>query len=200
MASQNISSVNLGLSVLPEIDQSDYPKIYYEFLKVETALRTLLRALDSYTGTISEDPQYWDRVAPQTSVKLQNLSKVYLQAGEAITEGAIVSILDGGGGTTKAYHAQGVNGLYPTRAICTTPGGVALGSWGEFMLMGITTSYSGLLSGTLLQGTLVYMSAAAAGEVTQTPPSAVGNLVQCVGFALSPTHLFFNPELVGKQL
>lgn len=193
MAAKDQYSTNLGLSILPEVSQKEHPTIYLEFMKLRNALRSLQGALDTYTGALSEDPAYWNQVANASSTRLQNISRVYAVAGEAITLAQQVSFYNNAGVLT-ARKANSTDNTKPSRAFCSVTAGVAAGSYGEFILMGVNPYYAGLTPGA------TYYLHTTSGQITITPPAAVGNIVQEVGFALDANTLFFNPTLHWTQL
>lgn len=72
-----------------------------------------------------------------------------------------------------------------------------------FVLAGITaaatgTAYfgSGVISGltSLTAGARYYLSATTPGGITTTKPSGTGDIIQQIGFALSTTELYFEPQ------
>ena len=65
---------------------------------------------------------------------------------------------------------------------------VTAASSGWFTLFGEVTGLSGLT-----QGSVAYMSATA-GDFTHTAPSTTGQIVRVVGYALSTTSLWFDPD------
>ena len=52
----------------------------------------------------------------------------------------------------------------------------------------VVRGFSGLTPGA------AYFLSTTAGAITETPPSTAGNVVQCVGKALSATELYFFPQ------
>ncbi len=58
---------------------------------------------------------------------------------------------------------------------------------GEFILMGRFTT-SELITGS------IYFIDTLAGQITETKPSSSGQIVRIIGYALSATVLFFNPD------
>lgn len=106
-----------------------------------------------------------------------------LTASETLAAGDLINIWDDSG-TTKIRKAD-----------ATAEGKEADG----FVLAGVTSGQSGLvyfdgtvagLSG-LTSGARYFLSAAAPGGATATPPSSAGNVVQYVGKAKSATELVF---------
>lgn len=105
---------------------------------------------------------------------------------EAVAASNIVNVWSDGG-TAKVRKAD-----------ATTTGKECIG----FVLAGAasganaTVYFEGTISGLsgLIPGARYYVSAATPGTVTNTPPSAAGNVVQYVGTAISATELSFEPD------
>lgn len=188
MALKDQYSTNLGIGDLPEFDQNKYPGIWADSLRVRNALRVLQTAVDNYTGAFPEDPQYWPNTKPSTLTRVQNISRVYAQAGEAIGL-AQVAYFKNVAGVLTAFKANSTDGTLPARAYCSTPSGVAVGLFGEFILLGVNPYYGGLTVGAL------YYLHTTSGQISSTPPFTGGNIIQPVGYALSATDLWFNPTL-----
>lgn len=193
MAQQDQFSFNLGLSTLPEFEQSKHPELWVELLRMRIALRTMQGALDLYTGALSEDQAYWNQTSPASSVRLQNISRVYAKALENISAGQLVSFTNSAG-ELGAQKANATDNTKPCRAFCYTPGGVTSGNYGEFMLMGIVPYLTGMTPGT------AYYLSTTSGQYTTAAPSTVGNIAQEVGYALTSNTLYFNPVLNWKQI
>jgi len=190
MAGKNQLSTNLGLSTLPEIDQKEHPSIWVELLRMRNALGTLQIALDTYTGALSEDKQYWPSTAPSASTRLQNIARLYCLSDDTISVGQVVNVRNVAG-TLTARRADGTNSTKPIHAFCITTAGVAAGAYGEFCLLGVNPYYAGLTPGSY------YYLHTTAGQISINAPATPGNYVQRAGFALSSTELLFNPELTG---
>lgn len=191
MALQDEYSTNLGLSVLPEFEQSKHPEIWGELMRLRAALKILQGALDTYTGALPEDPQYWTQTSPNSSVKLSNLTRVYCTVNDTITPGQTVSLINNTG-TLTAVRANATDNTKPCRAF--SAGTYNPGDNGQFILMGIIPYFSGMTPGTK------YYLATTSGQFTSTAPAVVGNVVQEIGYVLTPTTMFFNPVLNWKQL
>lgn len=182
------ASTNLGLSVLPEIDQKQHPQIFLEFVRIRNALKTLQSALDVYTGALGEDPKYWNQTRVYDTTRVQNICRIYAQAGEDIALSQTVTFSDVSGVLT-AYKANATNASKPARAFCSVPSGVLSGAFGEFVLLGINPYYTGLTPGA------TYYLHTTSGQIVGAAPGAAGNIVQPVGYALSTKSLWFNPVL-----
>lgn len=74
-------------------------------------------------------------------------------------------------------------------AIAIAMGAITNGTTGSYQTGGILTGLTGLTANTPY-----YLSAATAGLLTATPPSAVGQYVVRIGLAISTTELMINIE------
>ena len=180
-------STNLGLSILPELDQKDNPEIFSELLRIRNALRALQSALDVYTGALSEETTYWSQTSYSQSIRVQKISRIYCITSEAISYGQLVNLYDVAGVTT-ARKADATDASKPCRAYCNAT--VASGAYGEFILFGYLPT-TGAVAGT------TYYLDKVAGLIVATapvpPPGTV--VVQRIGFGLDATSIWFNPDL-----
>lgn len=194
MAQQKPSSINLGISPIPEIDESKYPSIYNEIFRIKNALTNLALALDSYTGALSEDPTIWSYAAtiPAEYIRLQNITRLYVICDEAMTQGQTANLRNVAG-TLTARLSDATTNAEPCRAYLLTSS-IAIGEYGEFILAGLNPNYAGLTPGTTY-----YQSAATPGAITATAPVAVGNIEQVVGWAINATTLWFIPNTTWIQ-
>lgn len=181
-------STDLGLSTFPEISKDKYPDVFNDLISIRLAIRTLQTALDRYTGALGEDPNYWANATPNQFVLLQNISRVYCQANANITYGQMVHFTNTAG-TLRAELSDATDITKPARAFCSIIGGILSGNFGEFILIGINSAYVGLTPG------LEYYAAIVPGSLTSVIPVTTGNLIQKVGYALSPTQLYHHPSL-----
>ena len=188
MAGKDQYSTDLGLSALPEINQSKNPEVYVELLRMRNAFKLLQGALDTYTGALSEDQQYWNQATPATTTRVQNIARVYLQAAEDIGLAQVVTLI-ASGTTSVVYKADATAAGKLVRAFCSTPNGVTAGSFGEFILYGINPFYSGLTPGS------TYYLSTTPGLISVSPPSTLGNIVQKVGYAIDQNNLWTAPSL-----
>jgi hypothetical protein len=173
-------STNLGLSVTPEVSEKENSEVYSELLRIRNALKVLQSALDVYTGALGEvDESVWDQVSPAGYFRLQNISRIYLQATEDIAQYQLVNIYDVSG-IAKARKASASAG-YVARAYANTA--VTSGNYVELILWGLLPS-SGLTPGN------DYWLSATAGFMSAT---AHAGTVQKVGWAVSANYLFFRP-------
>jgi len=180
-------STNLGLSVLPELDQKAQPEVFAELLRMRNALRALQAALDNYTGALSVDTNYWDQTPPASSVQVQRISRVYVPATEAIAFGQATHLYNNAG-TLSARLANATDATRPCRAYCNVPAGVGIGEYGEFILLGLLP-VAGVTPGA------TYYLDTTSGLIAAAAPGVVGNIVQEIGFGLDDESIWFNPIL-----
>jgi hypothetical protein len=176
------SSVNLGL---PNIADPPDPAFFAEFTRVYNAIRNLAIALDAYTGVLAADSQFYSTTPLSTTLLVQNLTRVYCIAGAALSYGDIINLYDGGAGVLTARKASAVDATKPAHAWCSTAAGIASGSYGEVMLLGMCTAIAGLTPGQL------YYLSNTAGAIATT----AGTVSQKVGYGLGASSLMFRPDL-----
>lgn len=183
MAAQSFST-NTGISAIPEIDQSQYPSIYLDNLKLRIGIKILQGVLDTYTGALGEEPIYWNQQTnPANWNRLQNLTRTYGQATEAISAGAAVNFYNNAG-VLGVRNANATAAGKPAHAFCTTS--VASSAYGEFVQQGAC-----FLIGGLTIGTTYYLSNTN-GLISNGP----GTVSQKIGYAIGTTTLIFRPDLV----
>lgn len=170
-------SVNLGLPVSPATDDK---KLFDELLPIYAALRNITAALDSYTGVIPPQEEYWGEAGAQ--IRANGMAKVYVKFYEAADVGHTMSFIDVGG-EMQVRKAQ-----YPTYRChgFVSNKSTAAGAVGEITLLGQFPTFP---DNTLTPGS-AYQQSATAGVIM--PDS--GAAYQTIGFALNDTTLFFNPS------
>jgi hypothetical protein len=183
MAVQNYST-NTGISAIPEIDQTKYPDIWNDNLRLRNGIKLLQGVLDQYSGALGEDPAFWNQQPnPANWIRVQNLTRVYGLASEAISAGAVVNFWDNSG-VLGVRNANASAAGKAAHAFCTTA--TAAGAYGEFILQGAC-----FLIGGLTIGTTYYMS-----NTNGLLAAGPGTIVQRVGYAIGTNILIFNPALV----
>ena len=168
---------------LPNIADPPDPSFFPEFTRVYNAIRTITIALDTYTGALPAEPQYYNQTPASSSIRNQNLLRLYVNFGVAIAVGQTVNLYDVAGVPT-ARLADATAAGKPMHGFCSIAAGA--GSYGEIMLGGLLAGFTGLVTGTTY-----YQS--------NTPGSmgvGAGTIVQRVGFAVAPTMIFVQPTLV----
>jgi hypothetical protein len=180
---QNFSS-NTGISAVPEVPQDRYPEIYVDNLKIRNGIKILQGLLDTYTGALGEDPAYWDQQPnPAAWNRIQNLTRTYAKASEAIAAGALVNFWNNSG-TLGVRNANATLAGKPCHAFATTA--VASGSYGEFIQQGTC-----FLIGSLTVGATYYLS-----NTNGLATNAPGVILQRIGYAIGPSTLVFRPDLI----
>jgi hypothetical protein len=183
MASQRFST-NLGLATFPEIDQSKYGSIFSDNLRIRQALQTLQAALDKYTGALGPDSAAWSSIDPASYALTSRIQRFYALASEDIAQGAMVNLYNNAG-TINARNSNGSAAGKAVRAFANSA--ITSGSYGEFILGGVNPYISGMTPGTLY-----YM-----GNTNGTISATAGTVSQKVGYALTASKLFFQPELIA---
>lgn len=159
------SSINTGLDILPATtDKSNFGDIF----KLYNAIKILADSIDLYTGELV--PTGTESSAGLTYLRVQKISRAYLQASVSITAGQMVGING---------SSQIVLGTVGT-VVGFAPAAITAGNYGEIDLLGLCTAYTGLTPGAMYY-------AAAAGAITAVPSA------QKIGFAITTTTLFVNP-------
>lgn len=176
MASTERFSLNLGL---PAVPITNNPELWTEFIKVYNATRLLAGALDQYTGALGELPELWNQLGVSRCYDGLN-TRIYLEAGEAIAYGQTVGI-DGSGLARLAD-----DGVYFAIGFCTNTTAAGVGDPVEIQQRGI---YPAFPAATLTPGNRYYQSG------TPGTIGAGGTGTQCIGYAISDTILYFNPQL-----
>ena len=177
-------STNIGISALPEIPQSQYPEIYLDNLKLRNGIKILQGVLDTYCGVLGEDPSYWgQQTNPANWMKLQNLTRIYALASEAIVAGAMVNFWNNTG-VLNVRNANATAAGKPTHAWCTTT--IAGGAYGEFITEGACFIIGGLTIGA------TYYLSNTNGLISNAP----GTVSQKIGYAIGSSTLIFRPDLV----
>lgn len=177
-------SVNLGLDSLPNpVD----PKFFTDFLRLYNAVNNLAAALDQYTGPLQYDTSLWGSLTPANTLWTAGANRLYLPTLDNLTAGSMASIVNSGG----TYKAQLAGGPPAWKGDCR---GYSTGVYNaagnaEIILFGLCSVVAGLTPGTTY-----YVSNITAGSFTSVTPAVAGNRIQPIGYAISPTTLFFNPS------
>ena len=176
------SSINSGL---PNIPEPPDPAFFAEFAKLYNAIRNIQIAIDTYTGALAQESQYFSQVTPTDTIRSQNMVRLYVKLGVAIAYGQTVHLYNNAGVLT-AELATAVSSAKPCHGWCSTVGGGIAGGYAEVMLGGLCTAISGLTPGA------TYYQANTAGNIANT----AGTFSQKIGFALGASLLYMNPDLV----
>jgi hypothetical protein len=175
MGSQSYS-INLGIPQLPE-NKSDI-QTYTEFVRIYSAIRALAGGLDSYTGALQADTSIWSAVSPDFSLDSMP-RRLYIPTTDNLTNGCFVGLYNNAGVLTAALAQSGVRSA---RGFST--GVYNAGGYAEIILYGLHKNVSGLTPGAMY-----YLSSVTPGGFTSSSGT------QPLGYALSPTRLWFSPTV-----
>lgn len=168
-------SVNLGLPSLPETENQE---IFSALIPLYNSIRTVMSALDAYTGNQLVTKDEFKDVNPAGQLLVQKQCVLYVKATETITAGNVVNL----------YNSSGLAVRKATASTPLPPRGVALASavTGETIpvcLFGLITGYAGLVPGS------VYYLSDTAGNMGTT----AGTTSYTIGYAISTSQLWFSP-------
>lgn len=180
MPSQEQISLNLGL---PQTPDTLNPELFIAILPLFNAVRNVARALDAYTGILARPAGDWSELTPSDTVLSAGTNRLYLPFSVAVDAGKLVNLWNDAG-TLKARYANA--NAAGTLARGFAPSSVAAGDYGQVILFGLNSSLSGLTPAT------VYFTSNTDGLYS----TVAGVVSQRVGYALSDTELFFNPQVV----
>ena len=145
------------------------------------------QAFTDFCGIVAQFQDDWPQVTIAQTIYPQNCNRLYLQASEDISAGAMCNIHNSGG--QKIRNANASNTTKPCFAYA--PNGILNEKFGEvYVMQGLASGFSGLTIGS------IYYLNTVNGDKTLVAPAGSGQIIQPVGFALSTTDLYFNPELL----
>ena len=142
----------------------------------------------SFDGSANITPNNTD-ITPPTSAGYKG-TILTLTANEAHVAGDVCYI----NSTSKAQKAK-ADVIANAYAVVMATGTINSAATGTYLLLG--TIYNAGWSFTA--GNKIYLSAATAGAITATPPSATNNVIQFLGIALTATSILFKPELSNVE-
>lgn len=123
---------------------------------------------------------------------ITKLSRVMAVFDTIIAPGQPVAVYLSGG-KLHARLANATDNTKPAVGFCTKVAGIA-GTVGEFQTSGINEYCTGLTIGAQ------YYLDTTSGAITTAKPVGAGKIVQPIGFAITTTSLFFNPNNNWTQL
>ncbi len=173
---------------LPQLPTNVDPKIEPDLRDVYNALRNMSYLVGQYGGFEVPEEAYQNPDGATYTAGPQK-RRLYCEAGEALTYGAIVHLYQDAG-TTKARFANATDNSRPGYGICNTIGTTSIGDTVEIVLPGsYVTSISGLTHGSR------YFLATVDGTISTGIPGVAGNIREALGFALTADVFFFLPNL-----
>lgn len=178
-------SIPLGLSAIPETDDA---KNFAEFLRVYNAIKNVMGAVDRYTGTMPPTQEEIEtQTVAQTLASMTRNNRVYLQAGEHIDTGRLC-YLNPDGKVYQDPNSRQEPHLYPTSNFDIrffSSADYEADDFGVFYTKGVIS-----VDAALLTPGKVY-SVQGPGYLDDT----VGDGQQVVGYALTPTDFWFEPQI-----
>jgi hypothetical protein len=176
------SKILLGLPNLPA-DTID-PKFYSEFLTIYRAIQNLLAGVSEFAGIDPPDAIEIASMDPTKYLQASNLAKWYPIADVAIVRGQLVRPTTvGSNHCTLAGAGTGlVNG--PACGVANTS--VAPGQKVEVIMGGLIDAIGGMTPGIL------YYLSTTLGAVQNLRPVSAGQIIQPIGWALSPSQMILN--------
>lgn len=185
MASKASTTLNLQLPNLP--DEVKDPQVYAELVRVYNACKILAQGLDVYTGVGGYPQSDWNSIG-NSALIVQGQTKVYIKATDTFSAGKLVCIRDIGGVANALLAIAVSTDLRPCHGFATGP--AAANGYVEVVLFGLYP-----FAGGLVTGQKYYLSNGTYGSFTAVNPSGTGNIRQAIGYALSPTSIWFNPTV-----
>lgn len=179
MPSQEQLSLNLGL---PQTPDTPDPVLFNAILPMYNAIKNVARALDLYTGVLARPSGDWSVLTPADTILSAGTNRLYVLFTVAVDAGKLVNLYNDAGALKARYANASAAG---TLARGFAPDSVASGAYGQVILFGLNAGLSGLTPGT------VYFCS----NVDGLYGTVAGVVSQKVGYALSATDLYFNPEV-----
>lgn len=178
MAGEN-SKILLGLPNLPPdtIDQ----KLWSEFLTVYRAIQNLLVGVSEFSGVDAPDAIEIASMDPTKYLLGANLARWYPTADIGILRGQMVK--PSTSGSNRCTTANAAVGLVNSPAIGVANQSVSAGQKVEVITNGITDAIGGMVPGTL------YYLSPTSGAVQNLRPVAAGQVIQPIGWAMSPSQM-----------
>lgn len=179
MAKELSFSTGIGATPLTEPEDAEMAN---ELFRIYQALNVLAYQIDSATGGLAAPLADRNYIIPSVASKEANMSRCYGLATVALTAGEIVHF-NSAGQLVKAQSTT--THLLKGQAVVLVS--TALGAYAPLSLRGVVKLYAGLNPGTY------YKLSTTAGGISAIDPAAT-NTLQYLGFALSPSELYFCPE------
>jgi hypothetical protein len=180
----NDSRIIVGL---PQFPENVPQELFNSFFTVYTAIHNLARSLSLYAGVDPVPEAEQSQVTVDDTIQDGNLNRWYAKANEIISFGAAVSpILVG-----SELQVRLANATNASRWCCgfvNSIGTFSAGQYVEIRTRGLITGVAGMISGDR------YWLSTTNGVIQNAAPAGAGNIVQVLGFALSPTRLLSNPS------
>lgn len=162
-------------------------------LPLYRAINSLAQQIAATTGNVQYSAEEQASIDQFTKTTSQRLNKIFVQAGEALTYGSVLT-LSIASGKIVAHKADATVLSRPAHAVLDVPTGLATGAYGEAIFM---QGKSNGITGTVF-GSAYYLSTT--GQVQLSAPVATGVLNQIVGIGLGSAGFWFAPEPIGRRV
>ena len=157
------------------------------FRQLYTTLQQVIFTFVNNCGIGSQLSGDWPILEGRASTILHNnMGRFYVQASEALAQGAMVNF-HLSGGKIMAQNANATNNTKPCQGFCSNPSGIILNGIGEVIIGPAIATVGGLTIATR------YYLSTVNGIIQNVAPVAAGNIEQYLGFAISATELYINP-------
>lgn len=193
MSTQPVNSV-MKLTIPADLSSGVDPRVRGYIEELRNAIMQLQSYIEQYAGFTQKISGDWASLRAVDTLLEHQLNRYYLMAGEAIAEGAMISIYDSGSGVLKFRNANATGNTKPAHGICSTTGGITSGAYGESILQRcLCSSISGLTIGTR------YFLSTTNGLIVGAEPAGAGNIGQYIGYALSSSILLMDINMQFVQ-
>lgn len=170
--------------IAQQVPDSVPPELRQAFADVFDALQQIIYTLVDECGIGSQNRDLWEQLAGSYStVKTQNLGRLYVIAGESIQGSAMVNFYNDLG-VLKVRNANATNNTRPAQGFSNTEGLVNTGEILECIVGSGIVTISGLVLGDK------YYLSTSNGQIANGPAVAGGNIEQYLGFAIDSNHAF----------
>jgi hypothetical protein len=174
-------SFSLGIGATPLYEPED-SELASELFRIYQALNVLAAQLDASTGSLVASIVDRPYTLASSASKEVNLTRCYGEATVALTAGEVVRFNAAG----KIIKAQSTT-THLLKGQMVVLESTLAGSYAPLAMRGVVRLYTGLTPGA------DYMLSTTAGAISVLAPAAT-NTLQYLGFAVSSSELYFEPE------
>ena len=114
---------------------------------------------------------------------------IFNHTGTALAKGDVVMIVGDTGGTPQVDWAQADTETNCNKMLVMAAEAIPNDTTGLGTIYGVVDGFTGRAAGAIQ-----YLSPGTAGLATETIPTTSGDLVRILGYAISSTEVFFNPD------
>lgn len=175
-------SFSLGIGTTPQSEIED-PDLSAEMFRLYNAINTIASQLDAVSGSLVAAAADRPYILPSVASKELNITRGYGYATVAFALGELAH-LNSSGQLVKALSDTS----HSLKAQVVITQATVLGGYAPYSFAGVIKAYVGLAAGSY------YYLSETAGAISSLLP-ATGKTVQIVGFAVSPSELYFKPSM-----